>query len=97
MGVPHPCQVLCYAVGMTGRHSSVWLPDDVAAALDAAGLKPIEAIRRGLEMDAPDVSLIRVAVAEAVATVSAEMDEQLKEHVFAAVERAIAKMQGGGY
>lgn len=71
-----------------GKKTSVYLTDDLAAAVAASGVGIGELVRRGLNWEAVT---IRQAAAEAVEQVSDELDKRIDR----AVERALRKMQGG--
>ncbi len=73
--------------------TSVYLPDELAAAVKASGVPMAELIRRGLAAESPCVAAGRTGAREAAEALLGEQRETIRE----AVRAALRDMQGGGF
>ena len=76
------------------RKTSVYLSDELEAAVDAAGVGVGVLVRRGLDWEAVS---IRQAAAEAVAAGRDDFWESIREVVRGEVRSALREMQGGSW
>lgn len=85
-----------YLCGM-GKRTSVYLSDDLDAAVKASGESLAELVRRGLSAWTPEEAAARLAAAAAAEAVREDQRQDLREIVREEIRSALERFQGGGY